>query len=329
MKKKKLSIALIGMGYWGKNIARNLFKMGVLKVIFDKNIKVLNKYKKIYPDVIFVDNLDDFLEINIDAVFIAPPAETHGKLVKIFLKNNKHVFVEKPLCLNVKESENLKSIANKNNLKLMVGHLLLYHPAFISLKNTIISGRLGKIRYVYSNRLSLGKLRKEENALWSFAPHDISMILSLLNSEPLHVEASGGYYLDKNIADTTLTFLHFKDGIKAHVFVSWLHPIKDQRLIVVGEKAMVTFIDIEAKEKKLLFYDHDINWDGDIPIINKAEGTKIDYDMDKEPLYEECKSFVDWIEYDKKPLSDVDEGIRVLKVLEAAELELIKKRKYG
>jgi len=262
-------------------------------------------------------------------VVISSPAISHGELVYKSLKANKHVFVEKPICLNIEEGKKLRDLANKNNLKLMVGHLLLYHPAFISLKNIIKRNQLGNIRYIYSNRLSLGKLRKEENALWSFAPHDISMILSIIGEEPSYIEASGGYYLNKDIADTTMTFMHFSKGIKAHVFVSWLHPIKDQRLVVVGEKAMATFIDVEKNENKLLIYNHEVNWNGDIPIIDKAEGVPIPYDMTKEPLREECLAFINCIQKNKIPDSDSSEALRVLRVLELADSQLRKKQKYG
>jgi len=326
MSKGKIVIGLVGIGYWGKNIARNLYNLGCLDAICDNNDSIPIDLKNTYPDVNFFNNISDLVNYKIDAVFIATPAETHGELVKYFLDNNIHVFVEKPLCLNVKEGNDLKKLAERKSLKLMVGHLLLYHPAFLSLKKVIETGGLGKLRYIYSNRLSLGKLRKEENALWSFAPHDISMILSLIGEEPIKIEASGGYFLNKDIADTTMTFMHFSTGVKAHVFVSWLHPIKDQRLVVVGENAMATFIDIEQKEKKLLVYNHKVNWQDDLPVIDKAEGIPIPYDMKKEPLNEECKSFINWVLEDIKPLSDATEGLRVLKVLESAEKELNKKK---
>jgi len=326
MSEKKLSIGLIGLGYWGKNIARNLSDMGVLSAIYDNNNNTIEKFSKIYHNARSFNDLTAFFKNNMDAVFIATPASTHGLLVKKSLDKGLHVFVEKPLCLNVKEAEKLKNIADKNKLKLMVGHLLLYHPAFEALKNIFTSGILGKIRYIYSNRLSLGKLRKEENALWSFAPHDISMILSLLQSEPININAYGGYYLTDNVADTTMTLMEFDNGVKAHVFVSWLHPYKDQRLIVVGEKAMVTFIDVEEKKKKLMLYKHDVAWDKNIPVVEKAEGKIIEFDYEKEPLREECKSFIKWINYNIVPPSDAAEGIRVLKVLDKAEKELRKNK---
>ena len=321
-----MRIGLVGLGYWGKNIARNLSELGVLNAICDSNINTLSSHKKIYKNVQIYEKIEDLVDSKVDAIFIATPAATHKEIIEISLYKDKNVFVEKPLCLDVTEGIYLKKLANERGLKLMVGHLLLYHPAFIALKNFLKAGGLGNLRYIYSNRLSLGKLRKEENALWSFAPHDISMILSLIEREPIHIEASGGYYLTDDVADTTMTNLTFQNGIKAHVFVSWLHPFKDQKLVVVGEKAMATFEDIESGEKKLLLYNHDIAWDGDIPVIEKANSIPIKYDMTKEPLKEECKSFIRWIKDDIKPPSDVDEGLRVLKVLDKADKDLKRKR---
>ena len=321
---KTPKIGLVGLGYWGKNIARNLNSLNRLYAICDKDKVLLDQHSKIYPNTKIFNNFKTLLNSEVDTIMIATPAKMHGKMVFESLKNNKNVFVEKPLCLDLSEGYNLKKLANAKGLKLMVGHLLLYHPAFLSVKNLIDNGKIGKLRYIYSNRLSLGKLRKEENALWSFAPHDISMILALVKSEPILVEASGGFYLNKNVADTTITFMHFSQNVKAHVFVSWLHPFKDQRLIVIGEKGMITFIDSNEKEEKLLIYNHEVGWNGEEPIIDKAEGISIPYEMDKEPLNEEIKSFINWLIFDKKPLSDVDEGLRVLKVLHSAEKKLNK-----
>ena len=319
-----IKIGLIGCGYWGKNLARNLFNLKVLTRIFDNNASSISNAKKLYPDLIFHEDIDSMLNSDVDAVFISSPASTHGRIVRLALEAKKHVFVEKPLCLDYGEGIELKKIANDNNLKLMVGHLLLYHPAFIALKKMVDAGIIGNLRYIYSNRLSLGKLRKEEDALWSFAPHDISMILSLIGEEPIDVKATGGAYLSPNIADTSLTFLSFKNNIKAHVFVSWLHPFKDQKLVVVGEKAMITFDDVEQADKKLMIYEHKASWNEEVPIIHKAEGKAISYDKTKEPLELECENFISWIRDGIMPPSNVDEGLRVLKVLNQAEKSLKK-----
>ncbi len=320
----KLKIGLIGYGYWGKNLARNLYNLGVLKSIYDNSSKSLDLAKKLYSQLSYFNDINEFLKSDIDAVVISSPAITHGLLVKLSLEANKHVFVEKPLCLDYEEGIELKDIAKEKKLKLMVGHLLLYHSAFVSLKKIIDDGAIGKIRYIYSNRLSLGKLRKEEDALWSFAPHDISMILSLIGQEPVEVYANGGAYLTPNIADTSLTFLSFKDNVKAHVFVSWLHPYKDQKLVVVGEKAMITFDDVAQDDKKIILYKHKASWSEEIPVIHKGDGVPLHYDFSAEPLKLECQSFINWIDKDILPPSNVDEGLRVLKVLNLAEKSLKK-----
>ena len=203
----------------------------------------------------------------------------------------------------------------------MVGHLLLYHPAFLALKELVTKGTLGELRYIYSNRLSLGKIRREENALWSFAPHDISMILDLVGEMPEKVMTSGGVYLSPPVADTTLTHLSFRDGVQAHIFVSWLHPYKDQRLVVVGEKAMAVFDDLMAPEDKLLLYRHSVDMAGAIPTVLKAPAERIPFE-DCEPLRLECQTFLDAITGKTRPPSDAAEGIRVLQVLQASQRSL-------
>ncbi len=202
----------------------------------------------------------------------------------------------------------------------MVGHILRYHPAVIKLKEIISSGTLGKIQYIYSNRLNIGKLRTEENILWSFAPHDISVILMLLDEEPIKVSAFGGDYLNKGIYDITLTTLEFPNNIKAHIFVSWLHPYKEQKLIVVGSKAMAVFDDVS--KEKLFLYPHKIEWkEGKIPVAHKAQYEVIPFE-DGEPLKLELIHFTECINNRQTPLTDGYEGLRVLKILELAEKSL-------
>ena len=186
-------------------------------------------------------------------------------------------------------------------------------------KNKIEEGLLGKIRYIYSNRLSLGKLRKEEDVLWSFAPHDISMIMDLVKEKLISVDAFGGSYINNKVKDTNVTLLKFRNNIKAHIFVSWLHPFKDQRLVVIGEKGMMVFADVQENNKKLIFYNHDIRWEGESPVISKAKGTRVSFNYKKEPLYNECKAFIDWLIKNRKPPSDIIEGLRVLEILDIAK----------
>ena len=212
-----INVAVVGSGYWGKNLVRSFNELGALHTICDSNLATLRCFQEQYPDKNFQTSIEVVLQnTDIDAVVIATPAETHFNMAKKALLAGKHVFVEKPLALIVSEAEELQQLAVQHNLKLMVGHILLYHPAIIKLKEIIHSGELGKINYIYSNRLNLGKFRTEENILWSFAPHDISVILCLLEEMPTQVMAQGGNYLNQDITDVTMSVLSFKSGVKGH-----------------------------------------------------------------------------------------------------------------
>ena len=314
-------VALIGCGYWGKNIARNLYEMGVLEIICDSNEDILASFKSKYPKIRITPNVGSVLKSKkIKAIVIATPAVTHYDMVQEAIKAGKDVFVEKPLALTAKEGKKLKDLAEERGRILMVGHILQYHPAVVKLKEMITKGALGKIEYIYSNRLNIGKLRTEENILWSFAPHDISVMLSLVNDEVVKVDASGGCYLNRGIYDTTVTTINFKNGVKGHIFVSWLHPFKEQKLIVVGSKAMAVFDDMS--EEKLCLYEHKIEWvNGKIPVAQKAVHKVVPLEK-KEPLKEELSHFLECVKTRKRPLTDAEEGLMVLDVLEKAENSL-------
>ena len=313
------SIAVIGSGYWGKNLVRNFYNLGALKLICDKNETLLDTFREQYPGVETCLAFNDVIgNENINAVVISTPAETHYQLAREALLFKKHVFVEKPLVLHENEGHELIALAKENNRRLMVGHLLQYHPAFVRLKELAISGDLGRINYIYSNRLNLGKIRREENILWSFAPHDISMILTLAGEEPESVLATGGNYLHQKIADVTTTHLEFPSGLQAHIFVSWLHPFKEQKLILVGDRKMAVFDDTQPWEDKLLLYPHKINWQNNVPVPDKAEPERVTVTPD-EPLLLECQHFLECIQNETKPKTDGKEGLRVLKVLNASQ----------
>ena len=321
---QKKFIGLIGCGYWGKNLARDLNSFGVLSSVSDKNPKAINLVGKISKNIKFTTDYKKILkDESISSIVIATPAKTHYNLVREALIEKKNVFVEKPLCLKYSDGKKLLLLSQKNNVKLMVGHLMLYHPAYIKMKESINKGKIGKVRYIYSNRLALGKLRKEEDVLWSFAPHDISMILDLVSEKLINVKAFAAKYLNNKVADTTVTLLKFRNKIKSHIFVSWLHPYKDQRLVVVGEKGMIVFADVLSNEKKLVLYNHKVGWVKNIPLVQKAEGKKILFNYNAEPLKIECKAFIDWVTKGKTPASNVEEGLSVLKVLELAKKDLI------
>lgn len=323
MKEIKKNIALIGLGYWGKNILRNLYELEIIHTACDSSSAVIAEHKKKFTGINYSTSIEDVLKNpEIKGVVIATPASTHYDLVKKALIAGKDVFVEKPLALTVENGEELVELAKKQEKILMVGHILQYHPAIIKLKELILSGELGKIQYIYSNRLNIGKLRTEENILWSFAPHDISIILMLIGEEPVNVRAFGGDYLNKGIYDTTLTTLEFKNGIKGHIFVSWLHPYKEQKLIVVGSKGMAVFDDMS--KEKLFIYPHKIEWkDGKMPVACKADYKVVSIDDKEEPLKLELKHFAECIENRNAPKTDGDEGVHVLKILEAAEKSLL------
>lgn len=318
---KQKFIAQLGLGYWGKNILRNLYELEVLHTACDINLELIKQYKKQYPEAAFTNNFETLLTTpEIKAIAISTPAVTHYDLVKKALLAGKDVFVEKPLALKVKEAEELVELARKTNQILMVGHILQYHPAVVKLKELISAGELGKVQYIYSNRLNIGKLRTEENILWSFAPHDISVILMLLGEEPIRVYATGGDYLTKGIYDTTITTLEFANSVKGHIFVSWLHPYKEQKLIVVGSKAMAVFDDVS--KEKLFVYPHKISWTGGkIPIAQKADYQVIPIEQG-EPLKLQLSHFVECVTMRQNPKTDGAEGLKVLKVLDLAEQSL-------
>src|SRR5918999_736643 len=267
-----VKVGCIGAGYWGQNLIRNFYELKSLGVICDTDSNRKEQFRSRYPDIGFAASPDAVLrDPQVAAVAIATPAETHGTLVRQALLAGKDVFVEKPLCLSVAEGKELTALACERRQILMLGHLLWYHPAVLKLKELIDEGELGRIRYIYSNRLNLGRIRREENILWSFAPHDISVILGLIGEMPDVVEAQGGNYLHDRIADVTVSLLSFPSGIKAHVFVSWLHPYKEQKLVVVGTRQMAVFDDTE-KTDKLRVFPHSVVWKNQVPVANKAEG---------------------------------------------------------
>jgi UDP-2-acetamido-3-amino-2,3-dideoxy-glucuronate N-acetyltransferase len=309
-------VGVVGCGYWGRNLVRNFNELGRLAAVCDVELPRLEEMQRKYC-VRATSSMEELLAIpEVSAVAISAPAAQHFELAKRALLAGKDVFVEKPLALHIEEGEELVDLARKHSRILMVGHLLHYHPAVVELRRMLQEGELGKVEYISSSRLNLGKLRTEEDILWSFAPHDISAILYLLDEMPSSVAAQGASYLNHPISDVTLTILSFASGVKAHIFLSWLHPFKEQKLVIVGDRKMAVFDDTQP-EQKLVLYPHRIDWVNRVPVARRAEGEVVPLGKD-EPLRLECMHFLECVRDHKTPRTDGENGLRVLKILHAA-----------
>jgi predicted dehydrogenase len=314
-----MGVAIVGCGYWGKNLVRNFYALGALQIVCDATEAGRQTALSLAPTAQIVADPGDVLASDVSGVVVATPAETHYPLVKAALLAGKDVFVEKPLALTYEQGAELVKLAEQRQRILMVGHVLEYHPAIVQLLALTRTGQLGKIHYIYSNRLSLGKIRREENILWSFAPHDVAVILRLMGSVPFEVVACGGDYVQPNIADVTVTNLLFDNGVRAHIHVSWLHPFKEQRLVVIGSKKMASFDDVT---KRLVLYDQRVEWQEGEPVPLKGNGDEVPFSTD-EPLRLECQAFLQAIDTRVPPVTDGQSGLRVLRVLQAAQRSLV------
>jgi predicted dehydrogenase len=310
---------VVGCGYWGKNLVRNFNQLGALRMVCDGAEGAQQLAAEMAPHAEIVPHVDAVWSAPVEGVVIATPAETHYALARQALAAGMNVLVEKPLALAYEQGFELVRLAERQNRILMVGHVLEYHPGIGRLLELVRSGELGKVRYIYSNRLSLGKVRREENILWSFAPHDIAIILRLMGELPFQVTACGGSYVQPNIADVTVTNLLFDNGVRAHIYVSWLHPFKEQRLVVIGARKMASFDDVA---KKLVLYDQHVDVHNGEPVPVKGDGQEIPYPSD-EPLRLECQAFLEAMTTRRPPLTDGASGLRVLKVLQAAQRSLV------
>lgn len=318
---KQPSIALIGCGYWGKNHARNLSALGALKVICDPSEAGHENARRLAPECERIDDANHvFYRDEIDGIVIATPAETHCDLALKAFAAGKHVMVEKPMALTYADALKMKAASEKADRTLLVGHLLEYHPAITAIKDRIADGSLGKINYIYSNRLNFGKIRTEENALWSFAPHDIALILRLIGTTPFEVNCTGGSYITPNLADVSVSNLHFTNGVRSHIFVNWLNPFKEQKLVVIGDKKMAVFNDTDPSEK-LVIYDQHVDFQGSVPVLAKADREVVELPP-AEPLRTQCETFLNCIRTGRLPLTDAQSGIDVLRVLQACQVSL-------
>ena len=311
-------VAVVGCGYWGRNLVRAFSRLRALDSVFDATPLGRATAADLVPDVPVYNSLEQILSGDAPAVVIATPAETHYQLALRILEAGKDVFVEKPLALTYEQGKQLVDLAEERKQVLMVGHVLEYHPAIVRLLELVEAGELGKVRYISSNRLNLGKVRREENILWSFAPHDIAIVLRLMKAMPLQVAAHGGSYVQPNIEDVTVTHLLFDNGVRSHIYVSWLHPFKEQRLVVVGSKKMASFDDVS---KRLVLYDQRVEVKDDQPNPIKGAGESIAF-SEEEPLLVECRAFLEAIASRRSPVTDGQSGLRVLRVLNAAQRSL-------
>ena len=322
-------VALIGYGYWGPNLARNFHSLSNchLTAVCDQDTTRLSEVERLYPSTRTATDYREILtDLTTNAVAIATPAQTHYVLAKEAFLAGKHVLVEKPLAMSSAQAEELVALATQQGKVLMVGHTFEYNPAVHKIKELIASGQIGDIYYIYSTRVNLGLVQRDLNALWSIAPHDISILIYLLESMPLEVSARGASYLNKNVEDVVFVNLLFPRGVVAQVHGSWLDPSKVRRMTVVGSQKMVIYDDVDD-EGKIKVYDKGVYKKGD-PIFGEFQYKvhsgdiyipKIDM---TEPLRNECAHFIECIQEGKKPLTDGENGLRVVRVLEAAQKSL-------
>ena len=317
-------VAVVGCGAWGRNHVRNYAELGALAALVDRHEDVVAGLVARYGGRA-LDFEAALADPAIDALVFALPPSQHHALGSRALEAGKHVFLEKPMALDVGEAKALRDLARARGRILMVGHLLQYHPIFVALREMVRGGALGRVWHISSRRLALGRIRRPEDVLWELAPHDVSMILSLVGEEPAGVDAFGAYHLDPAIADMTSVHLAFADGVRAEITASWLHPVKEHRLLVIGSEGMAVFDDGEPWERKLLHYPHRVEWWRGVPAPVAAEAIAVEV-APGEPLREECRHFLDCIRTGAPPRTDADEGIRVLDVLRRASEALEARR---
>ena len=319
-------VAVAGLGYWGPNLARNFAAIDGCEIawLVDADAATLARVGAAHPDARKTTDLDEALDDEtVEAVVLATPVPTHADLAERVLDAGKHCFVEKPLATTVADAERAVAAATRAKRHLMVGHLLEYHPAVSTLKEIADSGQLGDLHYVYSHRLNLGKLRADENALWSLGAHDVSVLLHLLDEEPLEVEARGESYMRNGVEDVVFCFMRFASGRAAHMHLSWLDPHKSRTFTVVGSKRMATFDDMDI-DRKVTVYDKGFDESADTygEYITRSGDVWSPRIANREPLRIECEHFIESIREDRAPRSDGHSGLRVVRVLEAAQAAL-------
>lgn len=309
-------ICVIGGGYWGKNHIKTLHEMGNLGGIVETDKDRLDEHLSKYIVKGFSD-LEDAINEKFDGYIVATPAITHYPIGKKLVEKGLNVLLEKPMTLSTEHASELVEIAKQTNARLMVGHVLLFHPAIKRIKETIDSGKLGKIYYAYSNRLNFGKVRTEEDVFWSFAPHDISILNYIIGTSAINIEAKGSKFLQDDIYDFTMAQFIYPDNVHAHIFVSWFHPFKEQRLVIVGEKGMLSFED-SSKDKNILYYNKHVDWNQKQPVLVGEPDEIIPYDNTRLPLNEELKYFIENLDKTIE-IANGQSGLEVVRVLETVQ----------
>lgn len=326
METTMIRIGQIGVGAWGKNLLRNFIELSDSQVVAcsDTNPGVLKRINQSYPYIKTYDKAEELIRSSeVDAVVIATPSPSHAELANHSFEAGKDVFVEKPLTLSLSDAEDLLENAQKSGRILMVGHLMEYHPALLQLKDYVSRGELGNLYYIYSTRVNLGKIRNDESALWSFAPHDVSAALFLLEEEPTSVATVGQDYIQKGVEDVVFVTLWFKSGIMAHIHISWLDPHKIRKLTVVGAKKMAVFDDTQSSEPVRIYdkgvkQNFDYNSYGEALTLRMGDILIPKVDM-SEPLKLECQHFIECIQNRQTPRSDGYDGFRVVRILQFAQ----------
>lgn len=309
----KSNICVVGAGRWGMNHVRTLTSMNSLGGVVEFNETQIKMVKTLAPDVPVFKTLEEALEQNFEGYTIATPPSTHHSLAKTIMEASRHVMTEKPLTLTVEEAEDLYKISQVNKVNLMVGHVMLFHPAFMKIKEMIDKGMLGKLQYMYSNRLNMGTLRTEENVFWSFAPHDIALFEWFAGASPTYIQASGSDFITSGVHDTTITSLKYPNHISGHIFVSWLHPFKEHRFVIIGDKGMLCFED-NKDGKPLMFYDKHVEMENNIPIPKNGITRHIEYDSGM-PLTQELQYFIDHCNGTPLEKADAASAVETIKVL--------------
>ncbi len=323
-KNNKKRVCVVGVGQWGKNHVKTLHHLGVNIGIVEKDINICKNIKKNYPNCKIHHDINESLEFGYDGFTVATPAKMHYRNAKKIIESKNHVLVEKPITMNKEQAIELNRLANENNVNLMVGHLLLFHPAFIKIKEILKEGKLGELQYIYSNRLNHGVIRSDENVFWSLAPHDISLFQFFFREMPFEVICSGADILQSGIHDTTITSLKYPGKKMGHIFVSWLHPFKEHRFIIIGSKGMIHFED-SLESRPLLFYNKSVDFKNNIPIINKGESEVIDYNFNY-PLTNELNYFIQHLDGKKVRVANGEGAIEVMEILERASRSLEKSK---